>query len=84
MGEPSKYDSVVRYLVGSLRADAAIVIVIGGDVGNGCARAEVPKADPGQTAFLRKVQAAMLRALADDIEQGITQPDQVQHRRGSA
>jgi hypothetical protein len=84
VSEPSKYDLYVRMLVGTLHADAAIVLVIGGDIGNGCARAEVPKADPEAMALVRKAQAMMLRRLADDIEKGITQPDQARARRGSA
>lgn len=83
MSEPSKYDLYVRELVLLLRADAAIVFVVGGDIGSGFARAERAQ-DPEQMALIRKAQAATLRRIADDIEKGITQPDQVQHHRGSA
>lgn len=84
MSGPSKYDSVVRWLVGTLDAEAAIVFVVGGTIGSGFARAEMPKADPEEMQAMRMAMAKTLRIVADDIERGITQPDQPEHRRGSA
>jgi hypothetical protein len=79
----SKFDGLARYLVGTLHADAALVLVLGGELGSGCARAEMP-ASPEVMSERRARMAEALRGIAFDIERGITQPDQPEHRRGSA
>lgn len=83
MSEESRQSPFARYLLGTQHADAVILLVVGGDLGGGCARAEMPKADPEVTAKLRAAQVKLLRHLADDIEKGITQPDQPWARRWS-
>ncbi len=83
MGKPSKYDALVRELMWDLGAEAAMVLVIGGRIGNGCARAEIA-AGPEELHVRRRSMVALLRMLADDIEKGITQPVQGKHHRGSA
>lgn len=80
----SKYEDYTRVLCWGLHAEAAIVFVVGGDLGSGFCRVERPKADPEEMLAMRKAMAATLRKVADDIDKGITQPDQVQHHRGSA
>lgn len=84
MGAPSKYDAFARYLLLTTEAQATMVIVIGGTMGNGAARSEQPTADPELLELRRRAMVDVLRTLADDIEKGITQPDQPEHRRGSA
>jgi hypothetical protein len=83
MSKPSKYDQLVRELLFDLGAEAAMVLVIGGRIGSGCARAEMPNG-PEELHVRRRTMVHMLRLLADDIEKGITQPDQPKHRRGRA
>jgi hypothetical protein len=83
MSEPSKYAAAARYLLKGLGADAVLVIVLGGPLGSGCARAEMPAPDEVMRER-RALLVKLLRHLADDIEKGITQPDQPEHRRGSA
>lgn len=82
MSEESKYNPFARELCGVLGADVAIVLVTGGVLGNGCARAERPM-PPEQLHAQREQTVRVLRAIADDIEQGITQPDQAWARRGN-
>jgi hypothetical protein len=83
MSEPSKYDGFARKLLVGLEAEMAMVIVLGGALGHGCARAE-QAAEPDVLERRRHVLVTVLRLLADDIERGITEPDQPAHRRGSA
>lgn len=82
MTKPSKYDLIAREMLVGFGARSVVFLVQGGRLGNGCARAEFP-AEPVELDERRAWLAKMLRAIADDVEKGITQPDQAEYRRGS-
>ncbi len=83
MSDESKYSPFARAMLVALNADAVILVVLGGELGDGATRAERP-APPEVTDSSRAATVAVLRAIADDIEKGITEPDQAWARRGRA
>ncbi len=76
MNGPSKYDDFARAICASLQAEAVIVVVSGGTLGNGAARAEKAAQSPAAYFHRCNLLATVLRRLADDVERQLTEPDQ--------
>lgn len=79
----SRYSAFARELLAYLNADAVVLVVVGGEMGHGATRAEKP-APPEVLDARRTALAGALRLMADNIEKGITQPDQAWAKRGSS